>query len=105
MFIAPNGTVGYVDGGALNTLTPIDLATNTAEAPITVGPSNSSAVDVVFSPDGSTAYVSVQVGGSISGNAVTLVSTATNTVGTSIPLGRRLRPERWRSLPTGVRSS
>ncbi len=63
------------DGGT-NTVTPIDIATNTPRTPITVGPNP---FGIAITPEGSTAYVA---------NAtVTPIDTATNTAETPITVG------------------
>jgi YVTN family beta-propeller protein len=75
--ITPNGTTAYVV--TVNSVTPIDLATNTAEAPITVALTPSA---IAITPNGATAYVSDP-----SDNAVTPIDLATNTPGTPITVG------------------
>ena len=60
-------------------MTPIDIATNTADTPITVG---NDPVAIAITPDGKTAYVANDISGS-----VTPIDTATNTAGTPIPVG------------------
>jgi YVTN family beta-propeller protein len=74
--ITPDGKTAYVANGDENSVTPIDLATNTAEAPITVGNEPSA---IAITPDGKTAYVANDLSGS-----VTPIDTATNTAGTPI---------------------
>jgi len=61
----------------VNSVTPIDLATNTAETPITVGLTPG---EIAITPNGATAYVTDP-----SDNAVTPIDIATNTAGTPIP--------------------
>lgn len=60
-------------------MTPIDLATGTAGAPIAVGGSSTA---VAVRPDGATAYAV-----NSSGDSVTPIDTATGTAGTPIPVG------------------
>ncbi len=86
--ITPDGSTAYVtDAGAVvtgqtgsigNTVSPIDLRTGVALAPITVG---NGPLAVAISPDGSTAYVANANSGS-----VTPIAVATNTAGTPVPL-------------------
>lgn len=62
-----------------NTVTPIDLATNTVEPAIAVA---DQPFGIAITPNGATAYVST------AGNyTVTPINTATNTVGTPIGVG------------------
>lgn len=72
----------YVASNANGTVTPINIATNTAGTPITVGSFPSG---IVISPDGTTAYV--DNGGSGSNGKVTPVDLATGAAGTPIPVG------------------
>ena len=67
-----------IDG---NTVTPINLTTMTAGAPITVGTAGSRLTGVAVTPDGSTVYVANE-----NDSTVTPINTATNTAGTPIPL-------------------
>ncbi len=69
----------YVANELNNSVTPIDLATNTAGSPIEVG-ANPAAIAIT--PDGSTAYVA-----NVNSNSVTPIDTATNTVGSPIEVG------------------
>jgi YVTN family beta-propeller protein len=73
-----SGTAYVVNQGA-NTVTPIDLATNTTGMPIPVG---SSPIEVAITPDGKTAYVTNELS-----NTVTPITVATDTAGTPIPVG------------------
>ncbi len=70
-----------------NSVTPFLTATNTALAPISTGPGLP--VDDALTPDGKTLYVTnTNDGKGGSTNAVTAISTATNTVvGSPIPVG------------------
>jgi YVTN family beta-propeller protein len=54
--ISPDGTTAYVVDGDNSTVTPILLATDTAEQPIDL-PANSAPSDIAITPDGSMAYV------------------------------------------------
>ena len=69
----------------LNSVTPIDTATNTPGIPIPVG---NNPDGIAITPNGTTAYVVDN-----DSNAVTPIDTATNTTGTAIPVG---------SSPTGI---
>ena len=62
-------------------MTPIDLATNTPGAPITVG---STPFGIAITPDGKTAYVT-----NAGDNTVTPIDVATNTAGAAIHVGSR----------------
>jgi YVTN family beta-propeller protein len=84
---APGGTTGYVadngeEPGIPGTVTPINLATNTLGAPITVG---DFPTGIVFTPGGTTAYVLNR--GFDGPGSVTPINTATNTAGPPIPVG------------------
>jgi DNA-binding beta-propeller fold protein YncE len=82
--ITPNGKTAYVVDGVqdgkpyANSVIPIDLATNTALAPIPIEASGL-ASGLVMTPDGRTAYV-------LSSRAVTPIDTATNQAKPAIPL-------------------
>jgi YVTN family beta-propeller protein len=78
--------------GTGESVTPINLATNTAGSPIpfTNGPQG-----IAFSPDGSTVYVT-----NFNGNTITPINTATNTLGTPITVG--LEPQAIVVTPDGV---
>ncbi|HEY1449303.1 MAG TPA: PKD domain-containing protein [Solirubrobacteraceae bacterium] len=69
----------YVTVTIAGKVVPIDTATNTAGAPITVG---ADPVGVAIMPDGKTAYVA-----NFATNTVTPIDTATNTAGAPIPVG------------------
>ena len=62
-----------------DTVTPIDLATNTAGSPITVG---NDPIGIAITPNGATAYVANDADGT-----VTPINTATNTAETPITVG------------------
>ena len=70
-------------------MTPIDTATNTAGAPITVG--GPFPKEVAITPDGKTAYVT-NWGSGITLGTVTPIDTATNTAGAPIVVGVRSGP-------------
>ncbi len=70
---------GYVTNAKSDTVTPINLATNTAGTPIPVG---GFPVGVAITPNGETAYVANDEGAT-----VTPITVATNTAGTPIPVG------------------
>jgi YVTN family beta-propeller protein len=107
--ITPDGKTAYVANGGDGTVTPIDTASNAAGAAIPVGTGASSSAAIVpdsvgvvgcgpscvlppppgsdpdaiaITPDGKTAYVATAGDG-----AVVPIDTATNTVGTAIPVG------------------
>src|SRR4051812_29368892 len=69
----------YVTDFSDGTVTPIDLATNTLGAAITVG---SRPRGVAITPDGKTAYVT-----NFSSGSVTPIDLATNTPGAAISVG------------------
>jgi YVTN family beta-propeller protein len=76
--IAPNGATAYVANTA-GIVTPIAIATNTAEAPIAVA---NQPLGIAITPDGTTAYVSTA-----GNNTVTPIDLATNMVETPIGVG------------------
>jgi YVTN family beta-propeller protein len=80
---APDWTAYVATEGNFNnpsdTITPIDTATNTAGAPVTVG---STPVRIAITPNGATAYVVNQ-----GSNSVTPVTTSTGVAGTPVPVG------------------
>jgi YVTN family beta-propeller protein len=82
--ITPNGTTAYVtneigiDG---NTITPVDLVTDTAEPAIAI---TNQPFGIAITPNGATAYV---VSGTDTFGTVTPIDTATNTTGTPISVG------------------
>jgi YVTN family beta-propeller protein len=73
------GTTAYVTNVQSNTVTPINVATNTAGTAITVGTHPTA---VAVTPSGQTAYVT-----SNSNGTVTPINVATNTAGTPITVG------------------
>jgi YVTN family beta-propeller protein len=78
--ITPDGKTAYVAETRLHGLVvPIDIATNTAEAPIEVG---STPIAIAITPDGTRAYV-VNVGD----ETVTSIDLTTNTPVKTIPVG------------------
>ena len=74
----PERPTAYVANNLDGTVTPIDLATQTAEPPITVGSDPSA---IAITPDGTTAYVTG------SGNTVTPIDVATQTAEPTITVG------------------
>ena len=76
---ATDPPTAYVANAGSNTVTPIDVATNTPGTPIPVG---NFPFGVAVTPDGATAYVA-----NLSSNSVTPITVATNTAGTAIPVG------------------
>jgi YVTN family beta-propeller protein len=77
--ITPDGATAYVTDPYDNVITPINIATNTTETPIT---SVSAPGAIAITPDGATAYVTS--GGGI--GTVTPIDLATNTSGTPISI-------------------
>jgi YVTN family beta-propeller protein len=73
---APSPVTAYVTNRVSNTVTPIDLSTNTPGSPISVG---SSSFGVAVTADDTTAYVI-----NATSNSVTPIAVATNTPGTPI---------------------
>ena len=71
--------IAYVTNSGGNTVTPIDVATNTAGTPVTVGNQPN---EVAITPDGKTAYVT-----NLASGTVTPITVATNTAGTPITVG------------------
>jgi DNA-binding beta-propeller fold protein YncE len=88
--ITPDGKTAYIADGHHRTVIPVATATNTAGRPIKI---NGTPVAIAFTPDGRTAYIATAayIAGSCAGCAVGTVipvSTATNTAGTPINIGR-----------------
>jgi YVTN family beta-propeller protein len=81
----------YVANSGSDTVTPIELATNTAGTPIPVGTFPD---EVAITPNGDTAYVT-----NIFGNTVTPIDVATNKAGTSFNAGEE--PEGIAITPNG----
>jgi YVTN family beta-propeller protein len=79
-------------GAGGNSVTPIDVATNTAGTAIPVG---ASPQGIAFSPDGTTVYVT-----NSGSNTITPINAATNTPGTPITVG--LSPEGIVVTPDGT---
>jgi YVTN family beta-propeller protein len=80
--IAPDGKDAYVANGESSTVTPVDLATNTAGKPIKVsGKLGSDAIAIT--PDGTTAYVANQPS-----STVTPINLTTSTPGKPIKVGQ-----------------
>ena len=83
LLLAASGATAYVANSQDDTVTPIDVATNTAGTPIPVGDRPRG---VAATPDGTTVYVTNEGDGT-----VTPIDVATNTAGTPIPVGDRPR--------------
>ncbi len=82
-WVPPNGTAYVINSGG-GTVTPIDLATSTAEKPIDV---SGEPVTMAIAPDGKTAYVATGFTSSrTSAQAVQPIDLATNTAGKPIDL-------------------
>jgi YVTN family beta-propeller protein len=79
---APADPTVYVANGNSHDVTPIDVATNTAGAPIPVGLAPEGVQAVAITPDGTTAYVA-----NATSDTVTPIDLTTNTPGTPIPIG------------------
>ena len=77
--ITPDGSTALVVNSGDGTVTPIDIATQTAEPPITVGDNPEA---IAITPDGSTAFA-VNEGS----NSVTPIDIASLTAGTPIAVG------------------
>lgn len=73
----------YVTNEGSGTVTPINTATNTPGTPIAVG---HQPTGIAITPNGTTAYVAYQSGGTLKG-MVTPINTATGTPGTPITVG------------------
>jgi len=79
--IDPNGKTAYVTSFLpSDTITPVNIATNTPGNPIRLG---SLVEGIAITPNGKTAYVASSEG---SNRSVTPISTATNRPGTPIPI-------------------
>jgi YVTN family beta-propeller protein len=82
-WVPPHGTAYVINSGG-GTVTPIDLATSTAEKPIDV---SGEPVTMAIAPDGKTAYVATGFTNSrTSAQAVQPIDLATNTAGKPIDL-------------------
>jgi YVTN family beta-propeller protein len=81
--ITPDGTTAYVTSYPNRSVYPIDLATNTAGSPILLNYNDGYANAIAIAPDGATAYVTTD--GDY--NTIARINIATNTVGTSLPVG------------------
>jgi YVTN family beta-propeller protein len=82
-WVPPNGTAYVINSGG-GTVTPIDLATSTAEKPIDV---SGEPATIAIAPDGKTAYVATGFTSSrTSAQAVQPIDLATNTAGKPINL-------------------
>jgi YVTN family beta-propeller protein len=82
-WVPPNGTAYVINSGG-GTVTPIDLATSTAEKPIDV---SGEPVSMTIAPDGKTAYVATGFTSSrASAQGVQPIDLATNTAGKPIDL-------------------
>ncbi len=79
--VTPDGAHAYI-ADFPNTVKVLDTSTNQITATISDASLNGPTL-VAISPDGSTVYVSDEIG-----NAVTVIATATNTVTASIPVGQ-----------------
>ncbi len=90
----PEGWTAYVANSGSDTVTPIDLETNTAGPAIPVG---DEPVAIAITPDGKTAYVA-----NASGDSVTPINTATNTAGPAIPTGADTEPYVIAITPDGT---
>jgi len=83
--ITPDGKTAYVaTSGSPATVTPINLATNTAGPAITI---DKFVGDIVITPDSRTAYVAT-TGRFGTSNTVIPINTVTNTKGPAIPLSK-----------------
>src|ERR1022692_2185872 len=79
--------IAYIVNTGANTVVPLDTATNTLSATITVGLGPDA---IAFAPHGKTAYIANGALGSMqSADTVTTIDTATNTVGKTIKVGTR----------------
>jgi hyaluronoglucosaminidase len=79
--VTPDGKILYVldVGGPSSMVTPIMVATNTAQSPITVGPALAA---LAITPDGKTLYVADVVG------TVTPIAVATDTAGPPVTVAQ-----------------
>lgn len=82
--ITPDSKQAYVGNEDDGTVTPIDLTTDTAGAPIVTGtPTGNDPESLAVTPDGKTVYAAGDLGGRY---GVVPISTATDTAGTPIAL-------------------
>jgi YVTN family beta-propeller protein len=86
-------TVAYVANGRANSVSVINIATNTMTTTIPVG---SSPVGVVLSPDGARAYVANSGGGTVS-----VINTASNAVVATVTLASGSSPFKLAITPDG----
>lgn len=80
----PGRQKAYVTQGCGTTVTPLDLLTNTAGAPIDVG---SAPFGVAITPDGTIAYVATGTGAIGSPDALVPIDVDSDTAGTPVPIG------------------
>jgi YVTN family beta-propeller protein len=80
--LAHGQTVAYVANAQSNNVSVIDTQTNQVVATIPVG---QTPVGVVFSPDGTRAYITNN--GSNTGGSISVIDTATSTVVATVPVG------------------
>jgi YVTN family beta-propeller protein len=93
--ITPNGSTAYV-GSNTGGVTRVAVATNTAGTTIPVG--SGSVPELAVSPDGSKVYAS-----DANGTSVKVISTASNTVTATIPLGANNSPAGIAVSPDGTK--
>ena len=94
-FISPKGSVGYLSQFAASitpsTVTAISIPSNQTLATIPIG---SQPTQIVFSPDGSLAYVA-----NVGSNDVSVINTSSNSVIVTVPVGNK--PETLAISPDG----
>jgi DNA-binding beta-propeller fold protein YncE len=91
--ITPDGKTAYVtnyvfteNAPGTDAVVPINLVTNTPGPPIQVGGGTGRIQDIAITPDGKTAYVTIDQSGSTYITAVVPINLVTNTPRTPIPL-------------------
>lgn len=94
--LVPGRQKAYVSQSCGTTVTPLDLSTNTAGAPITVGPGG---FGLAATPGGEIVYVAT--GGSGLGDALTPIDVGSDTAGTPISLGSSGAPASVVVTPDG----
>ncbi len=84
--ITPDGTTAYVANFGSDSVTPIDIATNTLGMAIAL-PVGSDPAAIAITPDGKTAYATNGAGGKGSDGSVTPINIATGVLERPIPAG------------------
>lgn len=104
--IAPDGNTAYVANNDLNSITPVNLNTQTAAASVAVGPGQLG--DIAITPDGATAYVTRPSAGTVI--SLNLATPLVPSLGGSVmvgdsPVGVRVTPDGKTAYTANFQSS